>query len=72
METDCQLPLPDGSGLLLSGICGSVRNDLPVEFGCESQMTIDSFTPRQPDSSRGVDAFILSPQGKNAAGTSPS
>ncbi|MHB1709083.1 MAG: hypothetical protein ACYCT2_06380 [Thermoplasmataceae archaeon] len=56
-------------GLLLSGICGSGRNDWLVDFDCESQRAVDYFTPRQPSSSRGLDAFIPSPHGEHAAET---
>ncbi|MHB1708444.1 MAG: hypothetical protein ACYCT2_03070 [Thermoplasmataceae archaeon] len=55
--------------LLLSGICGSGRNDWLVDFDCESQRAVDYFTPRQPDFSRGLDAFIPSPHGERAPET---
>ena len=44
------------------------RNDWLVDFGCEPQGSINYFTPRQPDSSRGLEACIPSPHGEHAAG----
>ncbi len=69
-----QLPTPEGVGLLLVSpmsvdMDSSDRNDWLVDFPCEGQRAIDYFTPRQPDFSRRLDAFIPSPHGEHAAET---
>ena len=45
------------------------RNDCLVDFGCEPQGAINYFTPRQLDSSKGLEACIPSPRGEHATGT---